>query len=322
VYLSLKKFTKSMNEIKAIILCNNPIAIPGIKEFLFFGKVAAIAIPKRNKEMQHVLESMLKEVNIPLLLLHKKEYVTQLEEAIIQHKPNVVLMMTFPFTIPPHLLSKPKNGFINFHYGLLPQCQGPQPILWHMLNNDTEAGVTVHKVDEGIDTGDIIMQEKIAIEENDTYGILQSKLAFLGAKQAASLFKILSYGNIIPATKQDLSKAKYYEMPTANNLSINWQEMDATRIVRLVNACNPWNKAAGTSINNWGMGITEAEIVGDCLDKEKIAGYILVCNKDDGLVVKTMDNKKLRINIIYTNEGFFSGNKMTAFGIKHGDIFK
>lgn len=311
-----------MNDIKALILCNNPIAIPGIKEFLFFGKVVAIGIPKRNKEMQSILETMLKEVAVPLLLLDKKEYKNQLSKAIDQHKPKVVLMMTFPFIIPIEILSKPERGFINFHYGLLPQCQGPQPILWHMLNNDIEAGVTLHKVDEGIDTGDIILQEKITIEENDTYGTLQSKLAFLGAKQAASLFKILSYGSIVPATAQDFTKAKYYQMPKAKDLTINWQDMHAQKIIRLINACNPWNKAAGTSINNWEIGITEAEIVGDCLNEEKLAGTILICNKKDGLIVKTIDNKKLRINIIYTTEGFFSGSKMVEFGIKEEDEFK
>ncbi len=311
-----------MNDIKALILCNNPIAIPGIKEFLFFEKVVAIGIPKRNKEMQSILEPMLKEVAVPLLLLDKKEYKNQLSKAIDEHKPNVVLMMTFPFIIPIEILSKPERGFINFHYGLLPQCQGPQPILWHMLNNDVEAGVTLHKVDEGIDTGDIIMQEKITIDENDTYGILQAKLAFLGAKQAASLFKILSYGSIIPSTKQDLSKAKYYKMPTAKDLTINWSTMPASKIIRLVNTCNPWNKGAGSLINDWQIGITEVEIVGDIYHDERIAGSIMAFDKENGLIVKTIDNKKLRINIFYTNEGFFSVSKMASFGIKEGDSFK
>jgi methionyl-tRNA formyltransferase len=310
-----------MNELKVIILCNNPIAIPGIKEFLFFGKVAAIAIPKRNKEMQHILEPMLKEISVPLIFLSKTDYKSQLNTVIDEYKPSVVLMMTFPFIIPPEILSKPDKGFINFHYGLLPQCQGPHPILWHMLNYDKDAGVTVHKVNEGIDTGDIIMQEKMAIDSNDTYGTLQSKLAFFGAKQAANLLKILSYGSIIPATKQDLNKAKYYDMPTAKDLTINWQNMSADKIVRLVNACNPWNKAAGTSINNWQLGITEAEIMGECEEKEQKAGCVLYCDDTQGLVVKTIDNKKLKLNIVYTNEGFFSGARMVDFNIKSGDIF-
>jgi methionyl-tRNA formyltransferase len=313
--------TTIMNEVKALILCNNPIAVPGIKEFLFFGKVGVIGIPKRNKEMKDILDQMMADSGVPLLLLDKNDYKEKITQAIQQNQVTVGLMMTFPFIIPPEILSLPANGFINFHYGLLPQCRGPHPILWHLLNNDTEAGVTIHKVDEGIDTGPVIIQEKIPVEDNDTYGTLQSKLAFLAAKQAANLLKILSYGTIIPAVAQDESKAAYYEMPTAAALTINWQKMDAEKIVRLVNACNPWNKGAGTTINNWGIGITETEIIGECEITDASPGKILACNKEAGLIVSTMDNKKLKINIIYTNEGFFLGSRLAVFQIKAGDWF-
>jgi methionyl-tRNA formyltransferase len=310
-----------MNEVKALILCNNPVAIPGIKEFLFYGKAAVIATTRRNKEMQHILQQLMKDTDVPLLLLDKKEYKTQLSEAIKQYDVTVGLMMTFPFMITAELLSLPPKGFVNFHYGLLPQCRGPQPILRHLLNNDKETGVTIHKVDEGIDTGPVIMQEKIPIEDNDTYGTLQSKLAFLAAKQAANLLKILSYGSIIPAAAQDESKAAYYEMPTAAELTINWNKMTAQKIIRLVNACNPWNKGAGTTINNWFLGITEAEIIGNAEASETAPGTIIACNHEDGLVVKTIDNQKVRINIIYTNEGFFSGSRMATFDIQAGMKF-
>ena len=305
-----------MNEIKALILCNNPIAIPGIKEFLFYGKVAAIATTQRNKEMQHILEQLMKDTGVPLLLLNKKDYKTQLTDAIKKYDVNVGLMMTFPFMISQEILQLPPKGFINFHYGLLPQCRGPQPILRHLLNNDKEAGVTVHKVDEGIDTGAIIIQEKIPIEDNDTYGTLQSKLAFLAAKQAANLLKILSYGTMIPAAAQDETKAAYYEMPVAKELTINWTEMTAEQIVRLVNACNPWNKGAGTTVNDWLIGVAEAEISENAYTDGTLPGTIITCNKEEGLLVQTKDNKKLKINIIYTNEGFFSGSRLAGFGIK------
>lgn len=310
-----------MNDVKALLLCNNPIAIPGIREFLFFGKVAAIGIPKRNKEMQQVLEQMTKETGTPLLLLNKKEYKTQLTEAIQRYEANVGLMMTFPFIIPPEILKMPEKGFINFHYGLLPQCRGPHPILWHLLNNDAECGVTVHKVDEGIDTGGIIMQEKLTIAPGDTYGTLQGKLAYLAAKQAANLLKILSYGSMVPAAPQQEADAKYYEMPGAAELTINWKEMDCDRIIRMVNACNPWNKGAGAAINNWFLGITEAETVGEYSGNSEVPGTIITCNREEGLTVNTRDGKTLRINIIYTQEGFFSGYRLADFGIKPGDVF-
>jgi len=310
-----------INEVKALILCNNPIAVPGIKEFLFFGKVGAIGIPKKNKEMKDILERMMADSGVPLLLLDKNDYKEKIVQAIQQNQVTVGLMMTFPFMITPEILALPARGFINFHYGLLPQCRGPHPILWHLLNNDAEAGVTVHKVDEGIDTGPVILQEKIPIAYNDTYGTLQSQLAFLAAKQAANLLKILSYGTILPAVPQDETKARYFEMPTAADLTINWAEMSAQKIERLVNACNPWNKGAGTSISDWGVGITEVEVLEDCTNIEIEAGYIIACNRNDGLIVKTSDNKQLKLNILFTNEGFFSGGRMAEMGLKPGMQF-
>lgn len=310
-----------MNDIKALLLCNNPIALPGIREFLFFGKVAAIGIPKRNKEMQQILEQMTRETGTPLLLLDKKTYKAQLKQAIEQYEVNVGLMMTFPFIIPHEILQMPAKGFINFHYGLLPQCRGPHPILWHLLNNDPECGVTVHKVDEGIDTGPIVMQERIPIDETDTYGTLQAKLAYLSGRLAANLLKILSYGSMVPATPQNEAEAAYYEMPVAADMTINWTEMNSDRIIRIINACNPWNKGAGTAVNNWFIGLTEAESAGNNEDETVRPGTILACDKEQGLIVKTSDGKKLKINIIYTQEGFFSGYRLLNFGIKPGDVF-
>ena len=310
-----------MNDIKALILCNNPIAIPGIKEFLFFGKVGAIVITKRNKEMRGILEQLIQDTGVPLIRVDKHDYKAQIAAAITEHQVNVGLMMTFPYMITPEILALPEKGFINFHYGLLPQCRGPHPILWHLLNNDAECGVTVHKVDEGIDTGAIIMQEKLTIGPEDTYGLLQGKLAFLAAKLAQNLLKILSYGSVVPATAQDETKARYFEMPGANDVTINWNEMECRQIIRVINACNPWNKGAGTTINNWFLGITEGEEAGNAPDESVQPGTILTCTKTDGLLVQTKDGKKLKINIIYTQEGFFSGYRLAEFGIKAGDNF-
>ncbi|MBK7432604.1 MAG: hypothetical protein IPI66_01075 [Chitinophagaceae bacterium] len=271
--------------------------------------------------MQHILEPLLQETGVPLLLLDKKQYQVQLAECIREKEITVVLMMTFPFLITPELLALPPKGFINFHYGLLPQCRGPQPVLRHLLNNDAEAGVTVHRVDEGIDTGPVILLEKMPIEPNDTYGLLQSKLAFLAAKLSASLLKILSYGTVIPSLKQDESKAAYYEMPKADELTINWQDMTASQINRLVNACNPWNKGAGATINNWVIGITEVEIIDTVDDPEMKPGTIISCDRSGGCIVRARGNQAVKLLVVYTSEGFFSGGRMADFGLKAGMQF-
>lgn len=309
-----------ITDIKALILCNNPIAIPAIREFLFYGKVGAIVVTKRNKEMQQLIRSTTENHPVPILIVTRTDYKEKISAAITEYGINVGLMMTFPFIIPEEVWKIPEKGFINFHFGLLPECRGPQPILWHMLNNDKEAGVTVHKVDGGIDTGEIIMQEKIEIADHDTYGLLQAKLGFLAARPAANLLKILSYGSLVPSRPQDESKARYFEMPTAKEISIRWN-MPAKAIIRLVNACNPWNKGAGATVNNWMIGITEAEIAGDASD-DLLPGTIINCDPVNGLLVKTADQKKLKLNIVYLQEGFYSGYRLSQFGIVEGMCFQ
>jgi methionyl-tRNA formyltransferase len=98
--------------------------------------------------------------------------------------------------------------------------------------------------------------------------------------------------------------------------------MDSAAIKALINACNPWNKGAGTIFNDQVIGITEAEII----EAEEVTaappGTIIACNKEDGLIVKTRDGKQLRVNIYYTHQGFFSGYRMQAIGVKAGAAFR
>lgn len=308
-------------DIKALILCNNPVAIPAIREFLFYGKVGAIVVTRRNKEMQQLIRSMTENHPVPLLIVTKNDYKEKMAAAITEYGINVGLMMTFPFIIPEEIWKLPEKGFINFHFGLLPECRGPQPILWHMLNNDKEAGVTVHKVDGGIDTGEIIIQERLEIAENDTYGSLQGKLGYIASRPAANLLKILSFGTVVPSRPQDESKARYFEMPTAKELTINWNEMPAQEIIRLINACNPWNKGAGAMVNNWLIGVTEAILSGETKD-EVPPGTIITCDEKNGLQVKTSDSKLLKITIVYLQEGFYSGYRLAEFDIQPGMCFQ
>ncbi|MFC4263411.1 methionyl-tRNA formyltransferase [Ferruginibacter yonginensis] len=310
-----------MSDLKAIILCNNPLSLPGIKEFLFYGKVGALVTTKSNGEMQFLLQQLAEGTGVPILKVDKKNYIQEISEAIKAYNINVGLVMTFPFILPKSIIELTEKGFINFHYGLLPQCRGPQPILWHILNGDADGGITLHLMDDGIDTGPVILQEKLPIGPTDTYGILQSKLAHLGAKSAAILLKILSFGSIIPSTAQDETKAKYFKNPTSENLTISFKTMDSHQILRTINACNPWNKAAGAKLNNWVFGITEAEISNEVADNNAKIGSIAAINKEQGLLVKTKDEKLLKINIVYLQEGFFSGARLADFGIKPGDCF-
>lgn len=307
-----------MNDFRLILLCSGPPALPALREILFSGKLAAIVLPADDTGIRETLEQLSRETGIPVLPVAKKDYKTVLLSALEEYQPAAGIILGFPFILPPEIFNRPALGFLNFHFGLLPACRGPQPVLRHMLNQDTEAGVTLHRVEKGIDTGPVIMQQRTRISEMDTFGTLLAKLSGQAAGMAADLLRILSFGTTIPSVPQDEGRATYYPKVTAADLMIDWEKSNAAAIIRLINACNPWNKGAGCRLNDGTIGITEAEITGESPEEETDPGTILTCDKENGLTVKTADHRVIKLNIIYTPEGFFSGHRLQQYGIKAG----
>ena len=310
-----------MNEIKIILLCNNRIAIPAIRELYFYGNLAAVLIPGNNKDVIADVQTILKDTGIPLLAVKKKTFVVQMQQVLDETKAEAGLIMTFPFKLEPLIYSAPSRGFFNFHYGILHQYRGPEPIFAQIKNSESLAGITVHLINDTIDAGPVVMEEKIRIEPDDTYGMLQSKLAYIGAGMAGNLVKTLHFSPAIPSKAQDESKAVYYQRPGLNDVLINWKEMDSSAIKALVNACNPWNKGAGVRIRNYMIGLLEVEITAEETAENIVPGTIVSLNSG-GLYIATKDKRMLKVTAIYCPEGYISGHRLSAFGIKAGDRFE
>ncbi len=303
-----------MTNLNILLLCNNPIATPAIKELLFRNKVKAVLAPKFNKEINEILPPLLDAAGVPLIFAERQNVAERIAQAISNLDIHSVWMMTFPYIIPADIVKLPSKGFINFHYGKLPEYRGPEPIFAQLVNQEKAPGVAVHLVDEGIDTGPVILQESLTGSPYDTYGQLRSRLGALAAKLSVTLLKILEYGTMIPASGQDNSKACYYNRPVKKDLMIDWQTMDSHTIQALVNACNPWNKGAGSKINDTIVGITEIDIL-PFEENDQEPGTIVKLDANEGLLVKTVDERLIRINIGYTTEGFLPGHK---WGYKTG----
>lgn len=313
-----------MAEKRIILLCNNKIALPALKELVFFKQVATIFIPKKNKELIAEVNEFIKESesDIQIATVTKNNFAISIKEAIAAYEPMAVLLMTFPFIITGDILALPPKGFINFHYGKLPEYRGAEPIFSQIVLQEKEPALTVHIVTEGIDSGGIILEERVEYSAEDTYASLQNKLANAGAKVIGSIMKILSFGKFIPALPQDESLAAYYSKPTAETLMIDWEKMTSHQIKALVNACNPWNKGCGAKINNTVFGITEVQILDGGKYPILKSGIITCLNDTEGLVVCTCDEKLLKINIIFTVNGFQSGFKLKNYGVNRGDCFQ
>jgi methionyl-tRNA formyltransferase len=310
-----------MSNTKILLLCNNSIAIPALKELLFYQQVAAVVIPAANKPLQAEINELAAPSSVPVIIVNRQNFTQQVKKSIEKYNVMAVVMMTFPYIIPATLLKLPPKGFINFHYGRLPEYRGPEPIFAQVRAQEKKPGLAVHVVGEGIDDGPVILQETFAYDPDDTYGILKNKLGLLGAKLITLLMKILSFGKLVPAVAQDESNAQYHKKPAAEDLIINWQSMDAETIKALVNACNPWNKGCGAKIKGSIIGITEVEILENETGKEKEPGTVTFINDTRTLYVSLVKGKLLKVNIIYTEHGFTTGFGLHKLGINTDDIF-
>jgi methionyl-tRNA formyltransferase len=302
------------------VLCNNEIAVPALRELAFYGGLRAVIVPEKNKELVTGLRSLFTNSEVEVIAVSKNNFAASITSIITSKKIVSVWIMTFPWLIPSSLLSVPSRGFINFHYGLLPQYRGNNPVLTQMLRFEKQGGITVHIADENIDSGPIVMQQTIPIEDKDTFSIQLQKLSMLGAAMATNLLRIFSYSTITPSVPQDESKAEYFKKPGASDLMIDWNNMNSWQIIRMINACNPWNKGAATGYNNQIILFTEAEIT-HLVAQEEAPGMITTLNATEGLQVASSDKKVIRVNVVCTEHGIFSGKKLMEYGIKTGDRF-
>lgn len=308
-----------MEPLTAIVLCNDSIAIHAVQTLAFHQQLMAVAIPASNKEVIREVREIL-PTNIPVIELNKKEWKQQVKALFSSPGSNLGLLMTFPWKLDRDTICLPARGFYNFHYGLLPQYRGADPLFYQVKNREPFAGLTIHLVEEAMDEGNIVMQEKMQLKKNYTYGWLKNSMSFLGGQMAGKLMEILSYSEKLITRPQDKEKAVWFNRPGPEQVMINWEEMDSDDTIALINACNPWNKGAGAFINGMVIKILEVEKVSDSKSENFLPGRIIILNSGDVLVV-TADHSMIKLKIIYTPEGFMSAGRLIEYGIKEGDMF-
>ncbi len=156
-------------------------------------------------------------------------------------QPDFIVVAAFGQILPLAVLALPQFGCVNLHASLLPRHRGPSPISEAILSGDTVTGVTTMIMDQGIDTGDILLAKTVAIESHDTAGSLHDKLASEGALLIAETLKGILDGTIGPRP-QDNSAATCTKLLRKSDGRIDWNR-DAIYLSRLVRAMNPWPSA-------------------------------------------------------------------------------
>src|SRR5882672_1305087 len=152
--------------------------------------------------------------------------------------PEVILVVAFGQILPPEILAIPPQWCINLHASLLPKYRGAAPIARAIMAGETVTGLTTMKMDRGLDTGDILLQEDCAIEAKETAGELTSRLAAAGAGLVLRTLETHSRGEIRPRP-QDTSAATLAPPLTPADGRIDWRST-ASEIARRILGCNPW----------------------------------------------------------------------------------
>lgn len=304
-----------------MILCNNEMAIPAMQQVYMSGSLKAVVVPEKNTSLFLLLKQMLTGTGVSLVTVNKKTLESVIRKTVTEKNITAGWVMTFSYIIPKVLLHLLPGGFINFHYGLLPQYRGVNPVLAQMLQGEKESGITVHVVDENIDTGPVVMQQKIPIGERDSFGMQLQKLGMLGASMVQPLLRFYQLSPVLPSLPQDESKARYFKKPVAADLMINWNTMGSQQVIRLINACNPWNKGAGSMINGMGICITDGELLTEIPNEIAAPGTIIRLDEQEGLKIYCNDNRLIKINVISMSVGIFGALRLLDYGIKSGDRF-
>ena len=147
-----------------------------------------------------------------------------------------IVVIAYGLILPEEILNLPKFGCYNLHASILPRWRGAAPIQRSMIEGDEMTGVTIMKMNKGLDTGDIVLQDKIKINISESYTELETRLSLMGAELFEKFFKDSLFKNIMQ--KQDDTLSSYAEKISKQETKIDWKE-DALKIVRRINAYNP-----------------------------------------------------------------------------------
>lgn len=203
-------------------------------------------------------------------------------ETLKSLKPDVIVVVAYGQILPEEILEIPKYGCINVHGSLLPKYRGSAPIQWAIINGEEKTGITTMYMDKGMDSGDMILKEEVAIADDDTFGTLYEKLKKVGGRLILQTLEKVSE-EMAPRHKQpdDYTLAPMIEKEICR---INWSK-SAVEIRNLIRGLNPM-PGAYTSLDDKIYKIWMCEII-DYESSDEIPGTIICANSKDGLCVAT-----------------------------------
>ena len=270
----------------------------------------------RGKEMQYtpVKEAALKHG----IEVYQPRRIREAEcvEKLRQYNADIMVVIAFGQIIPKEILEMVPYGCVNVHASLLPKYRGAAPIQWSIIDGEAVTGVTTMQMDEGLDTGDMLLKTEVPITAEETGESLHDKLAKAGAALCVETLAKLQEGSIVPK-KQGESPTAYAKMLDKKLGNIDWTK-SAVEIERLVRGLNSW-PSAYTYWNKKVVKIWKASVT-DENSNEQVGTVVKV--EKDGFYVQTGNGllKVLELQIP-GKKRMDAGAFLRGYTIEPGEVF-
>ena len=233
-----------MPKLRVVFMGTPEFAVPCLDMLIEnqYDVVAVVTQPDRPKGRgQKLAKSPVKQAaetyGLPVLQPNKVKE-TDFQKTLSILKPDIIIVVAFGQLLPKCILDLPPMGCINVHASLLPYYRGAAPIHWAVIKGEKVTGVTTMYMDEGMDTGDMILKDEVPITEDDTTGTIHDKLKEKGAAVLSKTIQLLTLDKAT-RTAQNNECATYALMLRREVEAIDWQQ-SAVDIHNLVRGLNPW----------------------------------------------------------------------------------
>jgi methionyl-tRNA formyltransferase len=275
--------------------------------------VGLVAPSNRSGPDVELVRSVAASHGLPLLFQPPRARIDSFVREIQALDPAVIFVWSYSMILPPAVIAVPPLGCVNMHGGILPEYRGGHVMQWAIINGERETGVTLHYIDEGVDTGPIIASARVPITWGDDAVTVREKLEVAGAGLLQEWWPAIAAGTA-PRTRQDESRARYYRLRTADDGLIDWSA-SAGHIYHLVRALvAPW-PGAFTFIGERKLVVRRAAVA-----KETLGGCapgVVSVVSDEGLRIGTGDGELL-VHQVEMDGSTVARGEWTAVGLTHG----
>lgn len=293
--------------------------------------VLCVTQPDRPKGRGHALVgSPVKEVavahGIPVFTPEKLRLPENVE-VVREANPDMIIVAAFGQILPKSVLDIPQYGCINVHASLLPKYRGAAPIQWSILDGESETGITIMKMDEGLDTGDILLQQVVPIAPDETGGSLHDKLAEAGAEALIRAIPGILDGSLEPIPQGEMTTP--YAKQLTKEMGLLDYTMDAETLARRVRGLSPWPGTYtfhdGRMLKIWGAeactGADEEEKC-DAVSADALPGTVCAVERE-AFTIQTGDGL-LRVTEVQP-EGkrrMSAGEYLRGYSLTAGTVFR